>query len=119
MTGAMVLLSGNALVFIEEMLLQGIWILLADHQIFAHLQVRESLLHPKRFDEKKRPSHPGEFVNIVTKFGDISSYEGIPAAELEICDNTSEFCSGRQGNSIACNHLIREAKGFASLDIRF
>ena len=58
MTGAMVLLSGNALVFIEEMLLQGVWILLAEHQIFPHLQVRESLLHPKRFDEKKRPSHP-------------------------------------------------------------
>jgi hypothetical protein len=88
MKGAMVLLSGNALVFIEEMLLQRIWILLADHQIFPHLQVRESLPHPKRFDEKKDHLTLGEFVNIVPKFVDISSYEGIPAAELEICDNT-------------------------------
>jgi hypothetical protein len=43
---------------------------------------------PNSLMRKKDHLIPGEFVNIVTKFGDISSYEGIPAAELEICDNT-------------------------------
>jgi hypothetical protein len=38
-----------------------------------------------------------EFVAIVVKYGDISCYEPIPAAELEICANIKDFYDGLEG----------------------
>jgi hypothetical protein len=63
-----------------------------DHSHSEVSRAAEALL-----TETKERLTAAEFVAIVAEYGDISSYEPIPANELEICANIKDFCDGLPG----------------------
>ena len=40
---------------------------------------------------------PDEFIGVLLKFGAVSCYEAIPAAELEVCRDPQGFCHSLNG----------------------